>query len=147
MFASRSSRLEKSSPSMCCDAASVAKRGSRLVGFDSRRNVSALGLALAFEEQPQATEAITKRSNEAKRRLSLRNARWLWQLARRRIRNLTENCRAAGARRGRKIRRATMKCFVGHQCEGEGFFRGGRNAESVGRDDLNGRGRKTFETA
>ena len=46
---------------MCCDAASVAKRGSRLVGFDSRRNVSALGLLLALEEQEEQNEAMKEK--------------------------------------------------------------------------------------
>ena len=43
---------------MRCEKASVAKRGSRLVGFDSRRNVSEFGLGLALEEQPERSEAM-----------------------------------------------------------------------------------------
>ena len=64
MSASRDSRLEKSRPSMCCDAASVAKRGSRFVGLDSRRNVSEFGLVLALEEQEAQNEVMKQRSSE-----------------------------------------------------------------------------------
>src|SRR5215813_876484 len=64
IWESRSRRLEKRRPSMCCEAASVAKRGSRLVGFDSRRNVRALELVLALEEHETKIEATKQRSNE-----------------------------------------------------------------------------------
>src|ERR1700722_670751 len=53
---------------MCCDAASVAKRGSRFVGFDSRRNVSAFGFVFALEEQLAQNEVVKQRSNEVTKR-------------------------------------------------------------------------------
>ena len=40
-----------------------------------------------------------------------------------------------------------MERFVGHQGEGEGFLRGGGDAEVVGGDDLYGIGRNSFELA
>src|SRR5579863_3529047 len=54
---------------MRCEKASVAKRGSRLVGLDSRRNVRALGLVFALEEHPEKTEVMKQRSNEVTRRV------------------------------------------------------------------------------
>src|SRR6266481_2789240 len=50
-------------------------------------------------------------------------------LARRSIRDFTENCWATGARCGSKVRRALMKCFVGQQRKGEGFLGVFRNTQ------------------
>ncbi len=63
---------------MCCEAASVAKRGSRFVGLDSRRNVSELRLVDAFEEQDEQNEqneAMKQRSSEVTRREERRTRR------------------------------------------------------------------------
>jgi len=131
-------------PSMCCDAASVAKRGSRFVGLDSRRNVSALVL-LALEAQEEQNAATTQRSNEGTRR-ALRwhvarspgreSRRYRRNLPRWRIGHFTEDrwpSRACG--RG-KVGRALMERFVGHQREGEGLFCRGGDAQVVGREDF-----------
>ncbi len=69
------------------------------------------------------------------------------ELARGRIGDFSEDGGPLARRCGRKVRWPLMKCFVGHKGEGEGFFGGGGDAEVVGRDDLDGGCRKTFEIA
>src|ERR1700722_8700822 len=129
---------------MCWDAASVAKRGSRLVGLDSRRKVRVLGFALALEAQEEQTEAMKQRSNELtmknKTRGSLSGARSRGKLAWRSIRDFTEDRWSSGACGRGKVRRSLVECLVGHQGEGEGFLGGGWDTDFVGGDDLDGGG-------
>ena len=110
-----------------------------------------LGLALALEEQPEKSEVMKQRSNEVTTKSemwrNLAGAQSWSKLARWSIGDFAEDRRAACAGCRREIGWALVECFVSHQGEGEGFLGGGRDAEVVGGDDLDGVRRKPFDVA
>ena len=100
-----------------------------------------LGLVLALDEQPTKSEVVKQRSSEVTTKSetgrNLSSERSWRKSTRRCIGDLTEDRWAARAGRRWEVGRALTECFVSHQCEGKGFFRGGRDAEIVGRNDFN----------
>ena len=110
-----------------------------------------LGLVLALDEQPTKSEVVKQRSSEVTTKSetgrNLSSERSWRKSTRRCIGDLTEDRWAARAGRQWKVGWTLMECFVGHQGEGEGFFRGGGDAEVVGGDDLYGIGGNRSELA
>src|SRR5882762_11962912 len=117
------------------DCESVAKRGSRLLGLASMRKVSEEGSLREDDEQEmRQNEAIKQRRKDVKKRQA--RAICVGGLARRGIRNFTENGGAARAGGRREVRGAPVERLVREQGEGQGFLGVFGNAEAGRGQDL-----------